>query len=201
MLSILAAWPPGPSAAAFRPDGHHAPTWSALPNCAGPRHAAPEGAFPQPPAARLPRASRPLRAAVARNPARRNTEALFRSLRLAAQILRENQAAKPRPDESQARPSYVGPGPQSCAASPGPLWRLKGKKNGQPAVSLFRSTRRDFTYAVQGLLAPASLRSTLSRCGVISLGSSKKYSGGYEAFLARWAKSASSSVAITRCCW
>ena len=77
---------------------------------------------------------------------------------------------------------------------------------GQPAVPLFRSTRRDFTYAVQGLLfvkpprghplssplrgyaisalprsvAPASLRSTLSRCGVISLGSSKKYSGGYE---------------------
>ena len=40
---------------------------------------------------------------------------------LPAQRLCEYQAAQPRPDESQARPSYVGPGPQSCAASPGAL--------------------------------------------------------------------------------
>jgi len=67
---------------------------------------------------------------------------------------------------------------------------------GQPAVSLFRSTRRDFTYAVQGLLVRASLRSTLSRSGVISLGSSKKYSGAYERFVSR---TVSNSSLTKRC--
>jgi len=67
---------------------------------------------------------------------------------------------------------------------------------GQPAVPLFRSTRRDFTYAVQGLLAPASLRSTLSRYGVISLGSSKKYSGGHERLVSR---TVSNSSLTKRC--
>ena len=155
----------------------------------------PPGGFPQPPAARLPRASRPLRAADAQDPCADNTEARLQSLRLLTPILCEHQAAKPRPDKSQARPSYVGPGPQSSSFAKGyggQVRRLtrrasaaKRKKNGATGSLLFRSTRRDFTYAVQGLLAPASLRSTLSRCGVISLGSSKKYSGEVTR-LCRW---------------
>jgi hypothetical protein len=48
-----------------------------------------------------------------RQPIRCNTEALFRSLRLPAQILCEIQAAELQRNQSHARPSYVGPGTQS----------------------------------------------------------------------------------------
>jgi hypothetical protein len=196
MLHLLTARPPGPSAAAYCSDELHASTWSELPSCAGSLHAPPRG-FPQPPAARLPRASRRSRAAVAQQPTAPQHIATVPVALLPAQRLCENQAAQPRPTQSHARPSYVGPGTQSCAASPGALCTvslaaellretaLRNMKNReQLADSLFRSTRRDFTYAVQGLLVRSSLRSTLSRSGVISLGSSKKYSGGYEAFFA-----------------
>jgi hypothetical protein len=50
----------------------------------------------------------------------------------------------------------------------------------------FSLSRRDFTYTVQGLLARASLRSTLSRSGFISLGFSKKYSGVAFGFSECW---------------
>ena len=46
MLYSLAARPPGPSAVAFSPDGHHASTWSGLPKSAGSRHAPPRGLPP-----------------------------------------------------------------------------------------------------------------------------------------------------------
>jgi len=120
MLILLTAPPRYPSAAAFSPDGHHASTWSALPKVPVPS-TRPPGGFPPPPAARLPRASRRSRAAVARKPTAAQHIATVPVAKLPAQRLCENQAARPRPDESQARPSYVGPGPQSCAASPGAL--------------------------------------------------------------------------------
>lgn len=128
---------------------------------------------------------------------RRNTEALFQSLRLLAQILCESQAARPQRNQSHARRADAT-GTRSCSASPRALSFAVSKSTGDLPFSL---SRRNFTYAVQGLLARSSLRSTLSRYGFISLGFSKKYSGVYEAFLASWAISMSSTIARMRCCW
>ena len=116
-----------------------------------------------PPARGLP----PRRACARVNQQRRshsdaNTEALLQSRKLPPQSLSEIQAAEPQRNQSHARPSYVGPGTQSCAASPGTLSLAVSEALGSPPFS-FR--RRDFTYAVQGLLVRSSLRSTLSRCG------------------------------------
>ena len=73
MLSLLTARPRCPSAAAVRS--------KSFPRPPGPRSrlvpvpaTRPPGGFPQPPAARLPRASRPLRAAVAQDPCTGNTK-------------------------------------------------------------------------------------------------------------------------------
>jgi len=101
---------------------------------------------------------------------RANTEALFRSPRLTAHSLCEIQAAKPLPDQSHARRADAT-GTRSCSASPRALSLVSSKSTGDLPFSI---RRRDCTYAVQGLLARASLRSTLSRCGLISLGFSKK---------------------------
>jgi len=129
-----------------------------------------------PPAARLPRASRPLRAAVAQQPPRRQHRATVPVAKLPAQRLCENQAAQPRQDKSQARPSCVGPGPQSCAASPGALQRFKVccSSSAQRAPAFltlrYRSGHLPLVGTISALprsVAPASLRSTLSRCGVI----------------------------------
>ena len=60
------------------------------------RHAAPRG-LPPPPARGLPPRRACARQPARRWPIRRNTEPLFRSLRLPAQRLCESQAAKPRP--------------------------------------------------------------------------------------------------------
>jgi len=74
MLILLAARPRYPSAAAIRS--------KSVPRPPGPRSrivpvpaTRPPGGFPPPPAARLPRASRPLRAAVAQQPMHRQHEA------------------------------------------------------------------------------------------------------------------------------
>jgi len=108
MLSLLTAPPRYPSAAAFSSNEHHASTWSALPKVPVPS-TRPPGGFPQPPAARLPRASRRSRAAVARKPMHRQHRATVPVAILPAQRLCENQAARPRPDKGHARPSYRRP--------------------------------------------------------------------------------------------
>ena len=54
-----------------------------------------------------------------------------------------------------------------------------------------------------GLVEPGSNwreRGGLNSSGLLSLGFSKQYSVGYEAFYARWASNGSEIVAMTRCC-
>lgn len=166
MLHSLAARPRSPTAAAF--------SSKSFPRQPGPRSRIVPVPATQPPRGLSPSQRRgcpALRAAHAPqsrdNPPLRSTEARLQSLRLLTPILCENQAAKPRPDKSQARPSYRRPRPPILRRLPGALQRLKEKREGATGSLLFRSTRRDFTYAVQGLLVRSSLRSTLSRSGVI----------------------------------
>jgi hypothetical protein len=168
-----------------------------LHRCAVSRHAAPKGAFPRPPARGLPPRRACARFTSPRQPSRCNTEPLLQSPKLPTQRLCESQAAKPLPNQSHARRADAT-GTRSCAASPGTLSPAWSKATGKLPFS-FR--RRDFTYTVQGLLVRSSLRSTLSRSGLISLGFSKKYSGGYEAFcLVACAISMSSTIEMMRRC-
>ena len=118
MLIILAARPSYPSAAALRSNELRASTWSGLPTRAGPHHAPPEGGFPQPPAARLPRASRPLRAADAQNPPRAQHIATVPVAKLPAQRLCEYQAAKPRQVKARLDPPTSDPAPNLTPPHP-----------------------------------------------------------------------------------
>lgn len=127
----LVAQPPGPSAATLALAGS-APTRSELPLVSVPATQPPEGAFPQPPAARLPRALRPLRAARARpiTPQRRGTSQ--------ASILCETSGGKAAP-KSEPCPSLRDRHPVLCRLTRH-AWQLKEIKNrGRWADSLFRS--------------------------------------------------------------
>ena len=106
-----------------------------------------------------------------------NTEALLQSLRLLAQILCESYAAKAARKTKAMPVAQTRPAPRLARPRPE---RFLSRYREQRAIPL-SIRRRDFTYAVQGLLARSSLRSTLSLYGFISLGFSKKYSVGYEA--------------------
>jgi len=94
----------------------------------------PEGAFPQPPAARLPRASRPLRAADAQQPRPPHTVPLFRSQnslhRDSVNIRRLGRVrikARLDPPTSDPAPNLAPPPRRASAA--------KGKKKRQQADS------------------------------------------------------------------
>jgi hypothetical protein len=184
MLYSLAARPSCPSAAALRSNELRASTWSGLPKSAGPRHAPPRGLPPAAYGAVAPRFA-PLtrRSRATTRPAATQRHGFSRSgsLRRSSVNIRRQSRVRMKP---RSAPAKAGPDPHLGRPSP-VRWQLKEKRKGATGGLLFQSTRRDFTYAVQGLLVRSSLRSTLSRSGVISLGSSKKYSGGYEAFPAR----------------
>jgi len=118
MLYSLAARPSCPSVAALRSNELRASTWSGLPTRAGSHHAPPEGGFPQPPAARLPRASRPLRAADAQNPPRAQHIATVPVAKLPAQRLCEYQAAQPRQVKARLDPPTSDPAPNLTPPHP-----------------------------------------------------------------------------------
>ena len=111
---------------------------------------------------------------LARDLSRRQHRGTAAVAKLLSQILSEYQAALPLPN-SKPCPSLRDRHPILLGLTSS-AWRLNNKRTESYGRSPFSFRRRDFTSTVQGLLAPASLRSTLSRCGPISLGFSKKYS-------------------------
>jgi len=134
----------------------------------------PKGAFPQPPARGLPPrracARQPDHAAGQSTATHSHCSSRLGSLhRDSVKVTRQSR----RQIQSHARRADAT-GTRSCSASPRALSLVSSEATGDLPFSL---SRRDCTYTVQGLLARASLRSTLSRYGLISLGFSKKYSG------------------------